>query len=678
MMNLILRATYFTSFYSIFLKKYLCRPVSMESDGRGQGRGRTQSLPTTARDRHAGMEVDGTSPASTVASVRDQTYNQCKSAREAASKVIIYNLSRDDNCMSEEIATVKSYGTTEGGAECKNFSGSRLTHAGTDVHQSISCSFDPANLKCITCDLEHSIVNAQKTLTLCIADQHFVPDLSGGAGGCISVARMEDASLPDLVTFCLELLDRQSPPSGSIILLGSATFLMRHGVTCYAQEWVNAMCRLKSRWPDITVLPLVPIPLFDCEVGLARDLCELATWLRSVYAESTHGLSATWQTAVKLYNKFSDNFAVFDVSEYYNIALPESLSKNAKLVCFHFKADSSRPETLKAFDLKATNELLTSLLLCLEKDFHVIADPELLLRREPTVCPMICDDESAESIIIVGASIMKKVAVLCKDSVENVHDHTVSGWIASPSNISKVCEELDITLTVADAKTLCVLDFLSNSTFRYTLYDGTQSLPMRLQSGYHLPGDVVICDNNVIVKLVDNVMPLITKLGGMPMVIIPPLPRYIFSGCCDDAEHCTNVSHDGYQETVLDGLTRIRNCLVKELRVRGLVNFWVTEWADVCGCDGNSSKKDVLTALKKVVANDAVHFNENGYTFLKNEILKSWKMLNDRKESVLTKVSSKSFYWRGFVSRNGSRTHKEAATHSFKRRGARSHPYRRN
>ena len=173
-------------------------------------------------------------------------------------------------------------------------------------------------------------------------------------------------------------------------------------------------------------------------------------------------------------------------------------------------------------------------------------------------------------------------------------------------------------------------------------------------------------------------MPLITKLGGMPMVIIPPLPRYIFGGCCDDADHCTNISLDGYQETVLDGLTRIRNCLVKELRIRGLVNFWVAEWADVCGCNGNYSKQDVLTALKKVVASDAVHFNENGYMFLKNAIMKSWKILKDRKESVQPKMSPKSLYWRGFVSSNGSRTHKEAATHLFKRRGARSHPYRRN
>ncbi len=489
---------------------------------------------------------------------------------------------------------------------------------------------------------------------------------------------MEDASLADLVTFCMELLDRQSPPPGSIVLLGSATYLMRNGVTCYAHEWINAIWRLKSRWSEITILPLVPIPLSDCEGGLARELCELATWLKCVYADSTHGLTATWQTAVKLYNDLSDNFSVFDECEHYKTALPESLLKNSKLVCFHFKADSSRPEILKAFDEKATNELLTSLLSTLAKDFLVITDPEQLLKREPTVCQMNCDDESAGSVIIIGASIMKKVVALCKDSVEIVHDHTVNGWIASPGNIKRVSDDLDITLTVADSKTMCVLDFLGNSTFRYTSYDGTLSAPMRLQSGYHLPGEVVLCGNDVIVKLVENVMPLITKLAGMPIVIIPPLPRYMFGGCCNDIEHCTNIPHDGYQEVVLDGLTRIRSCLVKELRIRGLVDFWVIDWASVCGCNSSSSKLEILSELKKVVATDAVHFNEKGYVFLKDAILESWKILKGRKGSVKTSVTTKNFYWRGFVSGKGSRTHKEAATHSFKRRGARPHPYRRN
>ena len=157
------------------------------------------------------MEVDVPTTGN-AASAMEQTYRQCKAAREASAKAVEIDVSFGDTCMKEELITRKSFGSLADNSGIKNFCGSRLTHAGVDVNQSISCSFDPANLKCITCDIEHPILNMHSALTICFADQHFVPDLAGNAGGCISVARMEDASLPDIVTFCMEILDRHPPP----------------------------------------------------------------------------------------------------------------------------------------------------------------------------------------------------------------------------------------------------------------------------------------------------------------------------------------------------------------------------------------------------------------------------------------------------------------------------------
>ena len=273
---------------------------------------------------------------------------------------------------------------------------------------------------------------------------------------------------------------------------------------------------------------------------------------------------------------------------------------------------------------------------------------------------------------------MNKIVLLCRDSETTVHDHTVKGWIATPPNVSKIVDELDITLTVADSKTMCVLDFLSNSTFRYTTYDGTLAAPLRLQSGYHLPGDVIVCDNSVIIKIIDNVMPILEKISGMALVIVPPLPRYIFNGCCDDNDHCTNMTVDGYQEKILDGLVRVRNCLIRELRIRGLVNFWVVDWTCVCGVASTKANQEILEKLKNVVATDGVHFKDEGYKLLRNSILDAWSVIRKKTVRGETMRATKTFYWRGFVSSNGSATHKEAATHSFKRRGARMHPYRRN
>jgi hypothetical protein len=57
--------------------------------------------------------------------------------------------------------------------------------------------------------------------TLVFCDQNFVPTLSGKQS-CIAITRLEDCSLTELTDLALEVLERQSIPLGSILLLGSA------------------------------------------------------------------------------------------------------------------------------------------------------------------------------------------------------------------------------------------------------------------------------------------------------------------------------------------------------------------------------------------------------------------------------------------------------------------------
>ena len=40
--------------------------------------------------------------------------------------------------------------------------------------------------------------------------------------------------------------------------------------------------------------------------------------------------------------------------------------------------------------------------------------------------------------------------------------------------------------------------------------------------------------------------PVLKAVGGRPMVVITPMPRYLKTRCCEDTDHLTNFREDDY------------------------------------------------------------------------------------------------------------------------------------
>jgi hypothetical protein len=76
----------------------------------------------------------------------------------------------------------------------KTFHGSRILKGNCTVNQSLSSSFDPASLICVSCKTEHVVVGT-KPISVCFTDQNFVTSVPSKDGGCVSIVRVENPSL---------------------------------------------------------------------------------------------------------------------------------------------------------------------------------------------------------------------------------------------------------------------------------------------------------------------------------------------------------------------------------------------------------------------------------------------------------------------------------------------------
>jgi hypothetical protein len=97
--------------------------------------------------------------------------------------------------------------------------------------------------------------------------------------GCVAIFRYEDATLSELASIALEVLDKQAIHPGSVLLFGSASHLFKVGASCYTADWVQLLMRIETRLKSVNVCPLIPILLDNAPSSLVRDLEVFSTWL---------------------------------------------------------------------------------------------------------------------------------------------------------------------------------------------------------------------------------------------------------------------------------------------------------------------------------------------------------------------------------------------------------------
>jgi hypothetical protein len=136
------------------------------------------------------------------------------------------------------------------------------------VNQSVSASFDPSCLICITCKKEHKVID-NKPVTIC-----FVSTLAADNGQCIGIVRVENANLKELLELAREMLANSKLPEGSVLLFGSVSHLGRAGTTIYARDWTSVASLASGIWRGVHIGPLVPLIRSECSGSIIREICE--------------------------------------------------------------------------------------------------------------------------------------------------------------------------------------------------------------------------------------------------------------------------------------------------------------------------------------------------------------------------------------------------------------------
>jgi hypothetical protein len=174
--------------------------------------------------------------------------------------------------------------------------------------------------------------------------------------------------------------------------------------------------------------------------------------------------------------------------------------------------------------------LLTVLIETLNRDYATNLNPAIITASSWAKFPEMHDplpeerplNQKNTTLIVAGASNMKRLIPSLKATGSEITNFTQSSWLATPENVDILADKIRKENIGPD--TVIILELFGNSTFRYRQFDGTMALPFKSGHGYHLEGEVGVCDDATFVKLCGATKPVLDACGPAIKILVPPFP----------------------------------------------------------------------------------------------------------------------------------------------------------
>ena len=134
------------------------------------------------------------------------------------------------------------------------------------------------------------------------------------------------------------------------------------------------------------------------------------------------------------------------------------------------------------------------------------------------------------------------------------------------------------------AGSFLIADLFGNTSVKYRQEDDTLALVVKTGGGsgsegggWHMMGDVVASPEGALVGQVRAFRQVLDFLNDTKKVFIPPIPRFMFRGCCATKHHAQNMSAPDHPVKMLTEHIRQRHTITKALVHSKASHFRVTD-----------------------------------------------------------------------------------------------------
>jgi hypothetical protein len=118
-----------------------------------------------------------------------------------------------------------------------------------------------------------------------------------------------------------------------------------------------------------------------------------------------------------------------------------------------------------------------------------------------------------------------------------------------------------ITGKLAEFKVDTEVFVIQDNNVYYSLQEDGNICPARKDNNGSVDGDLITCSKSAQHALFHQVKPILEAARGRNCILVPPLPKYLKTVCCQDVEHMVNRGTEGFEKQLLQDLKEMADKL---------------------------------------------------------------------------------------------------------------------
>jgi len=198
-------------------------------------------------------------------------------------------------------------------------------------------------------------------------------------------------------------------------------------------------------------------------------------------------------------------------------------------------------------------------------------------------------------------------------------DVSVPGFRISESSVASMVTDMEVAMSgLIDDKTIVLIQPFDNSIYFSSQARGEKVLTRKGSDGkYHVHGELKMVGKEDMKSLFLEIIPMIKAVKGKKVVVMGPMPRYLFSKCCSDPNHLTNFSHHDYVDSSLQALRDVYGWINSSIFMRRMKDVKVFNLVSALGFLNEKMTRETLSELW---GPDPVHPTQEAYHMLATKV----------------------------------------------------------
>jgi hypothetical protein len=241
-------------------------------------------------------------------------------------------------------------------------------------------------------------------------------------------------------------------------------------------------------------------------------------------------------------------------------------------------------------------------------------------------CQLATDnpDEDRLGIVLAGSSHSVRLIDHLESANLRVVDSTVPGFCISETSVADLSAELaDKISDLNPRKNVILVQLLDNSCYECKTPEGDRILPKRGKDGrFHVTGELRVIGKDTRREHFLTWQPLFKTVKNFKVIVLTPLPRYLWHRCCDNPAHLTNPEDENFAREMGSCIRDLQIQLRNMIFMRKLKGVSVLNAVEALGiAQSHTSEATNLDRILALWGPDPVHLTAAAYQVLSDKIV---------------------------------------------------------